>query len=247
VVDVVRSPRSDVRKAWAVHAFTALGASAGILALEAVVSGKPRLAIFYLLVTQIIDGIDGPMARQIDIRQAAPKIDGYILDLVIDYFTCVVVPVAFMHQFKLVPAPASAFLACAIVFFSAMWFSRTDMMTEDNWFNGFPSTWNLMIPTMLFLELPKIANAAMCVFFIGLLLTNIKFPHPVRSEGPRALNLAAIGLWIVVLSYGTWRYPTVDMPVKVLLVLVFGYFTGLSAWKGRQVKTNGVSQLVQVA
>jgi phosphatidylcholine synthase len=239
-VDAIISPRSDVRKAWAVHAFTALGAAAGILALEAVGSGRPRLAIFYLLVTQIIDGIDGPMARQINIREAAPKIDGYILDLVIDYFTCVVVPVAFLHKFGLVPQPISVFIGCAIVFFSAMWFSRTDMMTDDHWFNGFPSTWNLMIPTMLFLELPKLINAAMCVFFIGLLLTNIKFPHPVRSEGPRVLNLLAMFIWILVLSIGTWRYPTVDPWVKVVLVLVFAYFTGLSAWKGRQVKATSL-------
>ena len=51
-----------------------------MLALEAVFDGKPKLAMIYLLITQIIDGIDGPIARQYDVKSTVPKIDGYVLD-----------------------------------------------------------------------------------------------------------------------------------------------------------------------
>jgi phosphatidylcholine synthase len=122
-----------------------------MLALEAVFDGKPKLAMIYLLITQIIDGIDGPIARQYDVKSTVPKIDGYVLDLVIDYVTCVVVPAAFMHRFDMLPHTFSIPLVGLVVFMSAIWFSRTDMMTEDNWFNGFPATWNLVAPTLFLL------------------------------------------------------------------------------------------------
>ena len=43
------------------------------------------LPILLLVLAQIIDGVDGPLARRYDIRNVIPKYDGCILDLVIDY------------------------------------------------------------------------------------------------------------------------------------------------------------------
>jgi phosphatidylcholine synthase len=223
------------RIAWAVHVFTAMGAVVGMLAIEAVFKDKVKAAMVYLLITQVIDGVDGPMARQIDIVRAAPKIDGYVMDLVIDYLTCVIVPAAFMNRFGLFPSSMSIPMICLIVFLSAMWFSRTDMMTDDLWFNGFPSTWNLVAPTLYLLGTPKIANVIACLGLCALLMTNIKFPHPMRSGGPRqmkAMTLVATGLWLSALLWGAFD-PTLRNGVKAVLVLVLGYFTGLCAWRTR--------------
>jgi phosphatidylcholine synthase len=223
------------RIAWAVHFFTAMGAVVGMLAIEAVFKDKVKTAMVYLLITQVIDGVDGPMARQIDIVRAAPKIDGYVMDLVIDYLTCVIVPAAFMNRFGLFPSHLSIPMICLIVFVSAMWFSRTDMMTDDLWFNGFPSTWNLIAPTLYLLGTPDWANVIACVGLCGLLMTNIKFPHPMRSGGPRSMTimtLVATGLWLVALLWGAFD-PTLRNSAKAILVLVIGYFAGLSAWRTR--------------
>ena len=69
----------------AIHTFTALGAITGILALEAVYDGKIRRALVWLVVCQILDGVDGPLARKAEVGRNAPHIDGHILDLVVDY------------------------------------------------------------------------------------------------------------------------------------------------------------------
>jgi phosphatidylcholine synthase len=223
------------RIAWAVHFFTAMGAVVGILAIEAVFKGNVKTAMVYLLITQVIDGVDGPMARQIDIVRAAPKIDGYVMDLVIDYLTCVIVPAAFLNKFGLFPSSVSIPMICLIVFLSAMWFSRTDMMTDDLWFNGFPSTWNLIAPTLYLLGTPPWANVVVCLGLCGLLMTNIKFPHPMRSAGPRVMKmmtLIATSLWLVALLWGAFD-PTLRNSAKAILVLVIGYFTGLCAWRTR--------------
>jgi phosphatidylcholine synthase len=234
--------RYHIRYAWFIHIFTAMGAVVGMLAVEAVANDKPRAAMVYLLITQLIDAADGPMARQIDIQRAAPKIDGYVMDLVIDYVTCVIVPAAFMHKFGLLPKTVSLPIICLIVFLSAMWFSRTDMMTDDHWFNGFPATWNLIAPTMYLLS-PKgnyaWANAAACLFLCAIMMSNIKFPHPVRSAGPRVLTLAVTALWLAILFWGVFDV-TLFLPLRVGLVLVIGYFTGLCAWRSRLEKSGGL-------
>ena len=204
-----------------------------MLALEAVFQNRARAAIVFLLATQLIDGIDGPMARQIDIRATVPKIDGYVLDLVIDYVTCVIVPAAFLHKFHLLPHALSLPIICLIVFLSAIWFSRTDMMTEDLWFNGFPATWNLVAPTMFLLGTPKWANAAACLGLCALMLTDVKFPHPVRSIGMRTITLGVTAGWLVALMWATQRLPTRSNFGKVLFVIALVYFFGLSIWRTR--------------
>ncbi len=237
------SSRSQVRQAWAVHLFTTLGALVGMLALEAVFDRRAKAVMVYLLVTQIIDGIDGPMARSVDIENRVPKIDGYVLDLVIDYVTCVIVPAAFLHRFGLLPSSVSLPIVCLVVFLSAIWFSRTDMMTEDDhWFNGFPATWNMVAPSMLVLGTPKWANAIAVVLLCGLLLTNVKFPHPVRSDGMRTATLVMTAVWLTALLVASIRFGKSSWIINAVLVVCFGYFAGLSTWRTRLERNKGISK-----
>lgn len=232
--DRTEHARGDVRRAWSVHLFTTTGIVVGMLALQSVVDGAPKAAMVYLLLTQLIDGIDGPMARQYDVKTFAPKIDGYVLDLVIDYVTCVVVPSMFLHKFHLVPDRLSIPLVGLIVFMSAIWFSRTDMMTEDNWFNGFPATWNLVVPSMLLIGSDQWLNVAIIVILCALMITDVKFPHPVRSGAKRRVTLPVTLGWLAALTWATFRYPTVSTFGQALLVAAVAYFFGLSIWRTRQ-------------
>jgi phosphatidylcholine synthase len=224
-----------IRRAWYVHIFTTSGVVVGMMALEAIFAGKPRAAITFLLITQLIDGIDGPMARKIDIETVVPKLDGYILDLVIDYVTCVVVPAAFMHEFDLLPDQFSLAGAGMVVFLSAMWFSRTDMMTDDHWFNGFPATWNLVAPSLYVMHTPKWLNLGLVVLLSALMLTNAKFPHMVRVIKLREITLPVTGVWLLALMYGT-ALKHHSRSATAILVAVFLYFTALSVWRTRFYK-----------
>ena len=218
------------------HVFTTAGVIVGMLALEAVFNNRPKAAIIYLLLTQVIDGIDGPIARQIDIVHSVPKLDGYVLDLVIDYVTCVMVPAAFMHQFGMLPDPISLPVVCLVVFLSAMWFSRTDMMTDDNWFRGFPSTWNLVIPTMYVLDMGKWPTAVATIGLCGLLMSNVQVPHPVRVSVLRPLSLGVTAVWRVALLWATLQLPQVSTVGKIVMIPAVGYFVGLSVWRARSIK-----------
>lgn len=227
---------ADIRRGWLLHVFTTVGVIVGMLALEAVFDNRPKAAIIYLLITQLIDGIDGPIARQIDIVKTVPKIDGYVLDLVIDYMTCVVVPAAFMHRFGMLPQKFSLAIVCLVVFLSAMWFSRTDMMTADNWFRGFPSTWNMVVPTLFLIGTGQWINAAVTLGLCGLLMSNVQLPHPVRVNVLRPISLSVTLAWLAALLWATVRYPTVSTLGKVVMIPAVAYFVGLSAWRARMVK-----------
>lgn len=225
--------RGGVRLAWYVHIFTTSGIVVGMLALQGVFDHKAKTAMWYLLLTQVIDGVDGPLARQYDVKARVPKIDGYVLDLVIDYVTCVIVPAAFMHTFHLLPGRTSLALVGLIVFMSAIWFSRTDMMSDDGWFNGFPAVWNLVAPTMLLLNSNQWVNAVVVVVLCALMLTDVKFPHPVRADDGRNITLPVIVLWLAALTWATFRYPTPSDVGRGLLLASIAYFAGLCVWRTR--------------
>ena len=100
----------------------------------------------------VLDGIDGPAARAWKVCDHVPRIDGYTLDLIVDFVTCIVIPVIFLHQFDMLPDGASLYIGAFVLFMSALWMSRTDQMTHDHWFNGFPCEWNMIVPTLYLLR-----------------------------------------------------------------------------------------------
>ena len=91
-MDEPRAGASARAAAWLVHAFTATGAVLAFLAVMAILEERWGLALVWLLVALVVDGIDGSFARMARVKERAPRIDGDTLDLVIDYLTYVFVP-----------------------------------------------------------------------------------------------------------------------------------------------------------
>ena len=89
---------SGTLSAWLVHLLTASGAVFALLALEAVGRDEWRLALAWLLVALAVDGIDGTLARAFHVKTRLPRIDGAVLDLVIDYLSYVFVPALFIWR-----------------------------------------------------------------------------------------------------------------------------------------------------
>ena len=94
---------TNPRIAWAIHIFTAVGIIAGFLALTSALDRSPRMALTWMTIAMVIDGLDGPFARKYEISAVLPHIDGHIGDLIIDYVTTVIAPAFFIHEFDLLP------------------------------------------------------------------------------------------------------------------------------------------------
>lgn len=215
---------------------TASGAVAGLLALQAVIDNNIRGALIWLVVCQVLDGLDGPIARRIDVVIHAPRVDGYVLDLIVDYLTCVVVPVALLVRLELLPSEFQTLIAGLILLMSALWFARTDIETEDHWFNGFPAVWNLAVPTYLVLDLSENTVAIVTLILCFSQLTMLKFPHLVRVTTLRFITLPFGTLYIATLFYLSWSYSNVNgikesMISGLIMILFPVYIAAISLWR----------------
>jgi phosphatidylcholine synthase len=216
-------------QAWAVHVFTAFGIVVAMLALRDVFTGDAGGAIIWLMATIIIDGIDGPIARLLVVKERVPRIDGYVLDLIIDYVTCVIVPAAFMYQFQVVPNNGFGLvLLGAVGFTSALWFSRVDMMTDDNWFRGFPAAWNLAAPVLYLTNARTTVGAIVTVILCAASLTNFAFPHIVRASFLRVLTLPVALGWFATIAIGASQLPDRSSVLRPFLTAGWVYFVLLS-------------------
>jgi phosphatidylcholine synthase len=246
--DATRAQRG---RAWAVHAFTTLGIVAAMLALRDVIVGEPARAIIWLLLTLLIDGIDGPIARAMQVERLVPRIDGYLLDLIIDFVTCAIVPAAFMYAFDVVPQNNWGIgVLCIMTFTSAIWFARKDMMTDEFWFRGFPAAWNIVGPVLFFVLSPaeddaKASTGAVIIVILSLLqLTNMPYPHLARSRFMRPFTIVGGTCWIGGVALGAFTYDADDphhvyLVVRILLYIGSAYFiclAGLRAWHDHNVK-----------
>lgn len=228
---------------YLIHSITAFGAIAGLISLERFINGNIRSGLLWLILCQLIDGFDGPIARKIDIHIHATRFDGRILDLVVDYVTCVMVPVAMLTRLKLLTSNHGFFFAALIIFTGALWFARTDQETEDHWFNGFPAAWNLVIPTYVILGTKENLLQISIVILSLLSLTKLKFPHLVKVKFMRQVTWTLGSIYFIALTWLSMEFPNGPSSLKPLLLLFPAYIFVISVYHSWNVRKLGVSSL----
>lgn len=236
----VRELRHPVAKGWLVHSFTALGAVCGMFGLIAVADQQPRQAILWLAIALILDGVDGPVARAWCVKENVPRIDGYTLDLIVDFVTCIVIPVVFMHQFGMLPEGWSLIIGAFVLFMSALWMSRTDQMTPDHYFNGFPCEWNMIVPTLFLLDAAPWVTGVVCVLLSLTQLTNWKFLHPMQVKRLRPLNVTVTVVWLVTVVAMAYDLPDHRQFADYLLIACPLYIVGIGIWRTLAVRDEDV-------
>jgi phosphatidylcholine synthase len=184
--------------AWGVHLYTAMGAVAGLISLDYIARGDFRGAFVAMAVAVFIDSSDGPMARAIRIRERIPVFDGAMLDNIVDYLTYVIAPVFLMLRSRvLAPGPTSFVVAAFVVLASAYGFCHVEAKTEDNYFRGFPSYWNLVALYLYCLGLPSAVNASILIVLAVMVFVPIKYIYPNRTELMRPLTLVLGVIWAI--------------------------------------------------
>ena len=82
--------------AWSVHLFTASAACIGVFTLEKIYQHQYVFALWLMAITVFIDAVDGTFARLANIKEVLPKIDGALLDNLVDYVNYVIAPCFFL-------------------------------------------------------------------------------------------------------------------------------------------------------
>ena len=100
---VFKSKKINKAFAWAAHIFTASGLIFGFLGLIAILNGEQTFAFLFMGFALVIDGVDGTLARYVNVEEALPEVDGSTLDNVIDMFNYSILPVLMIYWFSMVP------------------------------------------------------------------------------------------------------------------------------------------------
>jgi len=187
-----------------VHLLTATGAVFAMLSMLAAANHQWSLMFLWLVVAFAVDGIDGPLARRFDVEKYAPRFDGVLLDLIIDYLTYVFIPAFALFQSGLLPGWTGWVTIIVITFASAMYFCDGNMKTKDKSFHGFPGCWN-MVALVMFAIQPNfwVILTVVIVLAIAMFLP-LKFVHPVRTNRWRFISLPITLLWIAFAGWSAW-------------------------------------------
>ena len=190
--------------ALSVHLFTASGAVFAMLSMLAAANHQWSLMFLWLVVAFAVDGIDGPLARKFNVKNYASRVDGVLLDLIIDYLTYEFIPAFALFQSGLLPGWTGWVTIIIITFASAMYFCDGNMKTKDNSFHGFPGCWN-MVALVMFAIQPNfwIILSLVTTLAIAMFLP-LKFIHPVRTERWRHASLPITLLWISFAGWSAW-------------------------------------------
>lgn len=238
----MRHQRSEIGtgerlRAWSIHVLTAVGMLPALMALAAIFNEDAPLALIWLGIALAVDSLDGPLARRYRISEALPRIDGAVLDHVVDYTTYTMIPAIFLYRFGLVPdgfgLPAAGFILVA----SLYCFANKDMKTGDNFFSGFPAAWNIAVLYFYILNSDPVLNLIVVVLCGILVFVPVKFVHPFRVQLFRPWTIALTLLWAVlavylVLATRGGETAAAASPVAFwVFVMVSFYFLALSVWR----------------
>ena len=197
-------------RAFSVHLLTATGAGLALMAIIAAADADWSEMFLWLIAAFIVDGIDGPLARKVDIKRNAPQWDGVLLDLIIDYLTYVFIPAYALVAAALIGEGWSLAAGLLICVTGVIYFADTRMKTADNSFSGFPGCWNMIVLVLFAIDF---GGWAAMFMIIGIAVAQFfpwKFIHPVRTVRWRPVSLPIMLAWggfATVIAWGGFAGP----------------------------------------
>jgi phosphatidylcholine synthase len=231
-----RVPYAEIR-AFSVHILTASGSFLAFLGVVAAAEHRFVDMFWWLGLALAVDGIDGPIARKVRVKEVLPNWSGDTLDNIIDYVTYVLLPAFALYQSGMIGEPWSFVAAGLIVVSSAIYYADMGMKTDEYFFSGFPVVWNMLIFTLFVIDAS--ATTALFAVLVSVVLTflPISFLHPVRVRRLRTLNLAVFFLWCgfggyaLLLHFNSPPWVVTGMVLSGIYLYVIGgvlqFFPGL--------------------
>jgi phosphatidylcholine synthase len=205
--------------AWAVHVYTACGAVLALAMAMAIINDRYRTAFFLMVAATAIDGTDGALARLARVKEATPDFDGARLDDIVDYLTYAFVPALLLVHAQLIAPGWGGGVAAAILLSSAYGFAVTDAKTDDHFFTGFPSYWNIAALYLFAAKLPPVLNSVILLVLSVLVFVRIGYIYPSRTPVLRGLTIALCVVWGLMLLQIIAKLP--EVPTTLLIGSLF--------------------------
>jgi phosphatidylcholine synthase len=223
-----RTGRLAAWPAWLVHSYTASGAVLAFLAMQAAAARNLRGAFLWLFAAVVIDSTDGVLARSARVHERVPNFSGQKLDDIVDYLTFVFVPAVILWEAQAVTGLLAIPVIAAMLLSSLFGFVSEDAKTDDNFFTGFPSYWNIIALYLVVLELPPVVNAAILFVLSALVFVRIGYVYPTRTPTARTLTVMLGIVWSVMMLVLILQLPAPRKSIAWLSLFFPVYYTALS-------------------
>ncbi len=178
-----------------------------------------------------VDGFDGMLARWFHVKEYAHRVDGALLDNIIDYLNYVVVAALILIKApNLLPSGFELAGACSILLTSAYQFTQVDAKTDEQsfFFKGFPSLWNFLVLYMMLLRLNPWVNLVALVICNVLVFVPVKYLYPSRNTRLRRLTLILTYLYSAIGIWGLMQYPSVPQWIVWISMVYVVYYVLMS-------------------
>ena len=244
---------------WCVHGYTALGlVAAGLIAVLLVRGGPDAFRWSFLLMAAatIVDSTDGTLARQVRIKEVVPSFDGRRLDDIVDFLNYTFLPLLLICARGILPPGQEAWLFLPLLA-SVYGFCQVQAKTDDGYFLGFPSLWNVVALYLYVLPFGPWVSLAILIVLAVLTFVPTRYLYPSQ---PGRLNHIATLLgvpWTFLFVWVMWRLPhggnaTLDETtlrwawislVYPLFYLGASWVISVAYWRKRPAKARPASRL----
>lgn len=215
----------SIFSAFAVHVFTTLGLLAAFMSIIAIKDGEWRIGYLWLVVCFIIDGLDGTLARKMDVEHFLPNFDGKAIDFIVDFITYAFIPAFFFYNAKMVHTSLLLPMVFIMLLSSGLYYGKKRMIIDDQYFWGFPVLWNIVVFYLFFvLENIEIVNIISILFFGILHFVPLKFAYPSRSMQFRSMHIIASFIGIATAILILYLYPKSNFYFSFIACFIVGYF-----------------------
>ena len=228
---------------WCVHLYTALGLIAAAAIAALIVHGGAdsfRRAFLLMVAATLIDATDGTLARRVRIKEVVPGFDGRRLDDLVDFLTYTCLPLLLIWRTHLLPESCEVCLLIPLLA-SAYGFCQVSAKTDDGYFLGFPSYWNLVAFYLYTLQ-PLSGWFALGLILVLALLTFVpsRYLYPTRRGKLNQATTLLGTAWAVLLVWLLWNMPSEQLAAETtgdnstrrlsLLSLFFPAWYMIASW-----------------
>jgi phosphatidylcholine synthase len=218
---------------WCVHGYTALGlVAAAAIAVLLVHGGAEafRRAFLLMMAATLIDATDGTFARWIRIKEVLPGFDGRRLDDLVDFLTYTFLPLLLIWRAQILPEGAAVILLLPLLA-SAYGFCQSSAKTDDGYFLGFPSYWNLVAFYLYALQ-PLPPGFALTVVVVFALLTFVpsRYLYPTQRGKLNQATVLLGAAWAILLLWILWTMQDEFTRPLTILSLFFPIWYLSASW-----------------
>jgi len=214
-----------------VHAYTATGAVLALLMVHFAYQGEVRAVLWLFLAAMVVDGSDGFLARHFEVKTVMPGFDGALLDNIVDYMTYAFAPMVLLWANGYLPDGVLGGVVAAVPLLASCYqFCRSDAKTDDHFFLGFPSYWNVVAFYAIVASFGIGLTTLVILVCTVLVFVPVKYLYPSRTEKLWYLNMALSVLWMAVYAVIVALMPDQPTWLIVLSLIYPVYYVGVSLW-----------------